>query len=108
MLALPVVRAACHQIQFSDLLFAATPTGGEVGFRCLPTAVATTLQHLLRDRVAALPLGDREITGGVVLQAIVQDTELSAVAVAVAVEGNTPPLTTSTHHAPPMDKPTTV
>ena len=108
MLALPVVRAACHQIQCSDLLFAATPTGGEVGFRCLPTAVATTLQHLLRDRVAALPPGHREVTGGVVLQAIVQDTELSAVAVAVAVEVHTPPLTTSTHHAPPMDKPTTV
>ena len=115
MLALPVVRAACHQLQCSDLLFAATPTGGEVGFRCLPTAVATTLQHLLRDRVVALPLGDREITGGVVLQAIVQDTELSAVAVAVAVEVqgaqgmlSTPPLTTSTHPAPSMDKPTTV
>jgi len=116
MLALPVVRAACHQLQSSDLLFAQGPTGGEVGFRCLPTAVATTLQHLLRDRVAALPPGDREVTGGVVLRAIVQDTELSALeAVAVGVEvpnaqavPSTPPLTTSTDHAPPMDKPTTV
>jgi len=120
MLALPVVRSACHQPRCADLLFAAAPSRGERGFRCLPTAVASSLQHLLRERVAALPPGEREVTGAVVLPALVEHaahTELSAVAVAVeaadavadaqSAQGglSTPPLATSTHRAPPMDKP---
>ena len=120
MLALPVVRSACHQPRCADLLFAAAPSRGERGFRCLPTAVASSLQHLLRERVAALPPGEREVAGAVMLPALVEHTahtELSAVAVAVeaadavadaqSAQGvlSTPPLATSTHYAPPMDKP---
>jgi hypothetical protein len=34
--------------------------------------VASSLQHLLRERVAALPPGEREVTGAVVLPALVE------------------------------------
>ena len=102
MLAQPVVRprrasalcgagAAC-----ADLLFAATPTGGVVGFAGLPRAAADALQGLLAERVAAAVATAAELTpgGGVVIPAV-PTTELTAVAVEAATpsKGQEPPET---------------
>ena len=86
MLAQPIVKArrvwpaplCCGRLACADLLFVASPLGGEVGFSCVSEEAATRLQAMLRERVAACAAG-----GGLVLEAVVRSQEVSAVSAEV-------------------------